>query len=78
MPVVGAAISVIAAASNIVDAWDDDAKPEATKEAWASSCEAATFVASTVAVTALECSGPVGWAILGAGMVAGFCIRTFF
>ena len=78
VPVAGAAIGVFAAASNIVDAFADDAKPGATKEAWASSCEAATGVASTVAVVALECSGPVGWGILAVGLIAGFCIRTFF
>jgi len=75
VPVAGAAIGVIAAAKNIVAACADDAKPEAKKEAAASSVEAAAGVASTVAVIALECSGPVGWAILGVGLVAGFCIR---
>lgn len=76
VPVLGAAIGVCTAASNIVDACAVDAKPEEKKEAAASSVEAAAGVASTVAVVALECSGPVGWGILGAGLLAGWVIRN--
>lgn len=81
LPLVGSAFALCKAASSIRAACANDANSEATKEAWASSIEATAVVACTVAVLALECSGPVGWAIiaiLGAGVVAGFCIRTFW
>lgn len=75
VPVLGAAVGVLAAAKNIKAACAVDAKPEEKKEAAASSIEAGAGVASTVAVMALECSGPVGWGILGMGLLVGFLIR---
>ena len=75
VPVLGAAVGVASAGKAIWDACQNHAGEEEKKEAVASSLEAAGGVAATVAVVALEASGPVGWAILGGTMLIGFGIR---
>ena len=75
LPLVGCAVALLTAAWNIRYACKDDAQPWGSREAWASSFEAIAAVAATVAVLALECSGPVGRGIFIAGLVGGFCIR---
>ena len=75
VPVLGAAVGVACAGKAIWNACKEDAGEEEQKEADASTVEALGGVASTVAIVALECSGPVGWAILGGSMLIGFGIR---
>jgi len=69
VPIAGAVVGVAVAAHNL-----RNGEP---KEAVASCLEAGAGVAATVAVVALECSGPVGWAILGAGTLLGWGVRVF-
>merc|ERR1712187_630811 len=78
VPIGGAAFGVCNAGYNIYTAChENDPKNEKKKEAVASSVEAVCGVAATVAVTALECSGPVGWTILVTGVLLGWATRSF-